>query len=320
MKRALSFIIIYVASMTAGSLLLATLFMCSCNLTMLVTGLRSFFFSPQLFLTGLLTSFPLVCVLTHILLVLYVIRHPAKKIVSLILYAALGAVSWLVLIPADLHLISRHENDIVSTRTDASSAGFFRAEDNGIVYYSRVGDGTADGLFIDTVGVKSQENKVVPFFNAPIKNDSAFPYSDILIKNSLRPPLLVAHTLAVYSSLLAVARHSHSLGFFAWLAFASVGLALLSVYGLQSASSWRLANVIFVMCATFAILALNYLYYQNIMPDALRDAAAKLAEFTGAKDSLVIIINLFISAVFIVSGVFMGIYRYGTAVSDSEDE
>ena len=321
MKRALSFFVIYIASLLVCTALFAMLFMFSCNLTMFVTGLPSSFFSLHFFLTGALTCFPLVCILTHILFVLYLIRHPSNQIISLVLYVVLGALSWLVLIPTDMHLISRYESDVFSTRVEASSAGVFRKEENGIVYYSRIGDdGTADGLFIDTLGIQSQGENVIPFFNSSVKNETAFPYSDILIKNSLQPPAMAVYPLSVYNALLTASQYSNSLGFLAWLAFASIGLALLSIYALQFASSWKLANVSFVICAAFAIIFINYLYYMNMLPSVLKEVALKLSEFTGAKDPLIILINLIITVILAGFGIFMGIYRYGTSISDPEDE
>ena len=321
MKRILSFIVIYVASILVCTLVFATLFMFSCNLSMFVTGTESSFFSLQFFLNGVLLSLPLSCVLIQVLLVFYLIRHPSQHILSLVFYLVFGAISWLVLVPTDLHLISRYESDLITTRLESSSAGVFRKEESGVFYYSRIDeDGSADGIFFDTTGFSGSEGEVIPFFDMPVKNESAFPYSDILIKNALQPSPLVTYPLAVYNALLTAGAYSASLGFISWLAFASLGLALLAVYGVQFLSSWKLANVISVFVVVLAIVAVNYLYYMNILPAPLKEVAAKLSEFTGAKDPLIILVNLIFAVLLTAFGIFMGIYRYGTSLSDSEIE
>lgn len=310
MKRALYFAIIYLAAMLVGTLIFATLFMFSCNLNMFVTGLPVSFFSLHFFMTGVLLSIPLVCILIQILLILYLVRHPKCQLISLIMYSVFGLLSWLFLIPMDLKLISRYESDDLLTRVETSSTGVFRKEANGVYYYTRIGeDGCADGLFFDTSGYLGQEGSVVPLFNLPVKNESAFPYSDILIKNSLLPSQLVTYPLSVYNALLTAAQYSASLGFLAWLAFASMGLALLAVYGTQFLSSWKLANVACVIISAVAVLVINYLYYMNIMPGIFKELAGNLSNFTGLKDPLIVLINLIISLVCIGIGIFMGIYR-----------
>ncbi|MBQ4378803.1 MAG: hypothetical protein II821_06370 [Treponema sp.] len=320
MKRILTLAVIYIASMFLGMVVFATLFMFSCNLTSFVTGVESSFFSVHFFMTGLFLSVPLVCILVHLLFVFYQIRHPQKQILSLVVYVVLGALSWLVVIPADLKLISRYESDTISSRVEASSAGVFRKEESGVYYYSRITeDGRADGIFFDTTGYLGKEGVVVPLYDVSVKNESAFPYSDILIKNSLQPSKLVTYPLAVYNSLLTSALYSSSLGFLAWLAFASMGLALLSAYGLQFGSSWKLANVSFVICTAIVILFVNFLYYMNVMPDIFKEIAVKLSELTGAKDPLIILINLIFTALFTVFGVFMGLYRFGSSNSETEE-
>lgn len=320
MKRALYLAVIYLASMFVGTLVFATLFMFSCNLTMFVTGLPSSFFSLHFFMTGILLSLPLVCIIVEILLVLYLIRHPKHQLISLIMYVVFGVATWLVLIPTDFKLISRYESDVVSSRIEASSAGVFRKESNGVFYFSKINeDKTADGVFLDTTGYLGQEGAVLPLFNFSVKTESAYPYSDIIIKNSLQPSSLVIYPFSVYNAIITAGQYSASLGFFAWLAFASLGLALLSVYGIQFASSWKLANVACVITAAAAIIMINYFYYMNFLPDVLKEVASKLAEFSGLKDPLIILINIILSIIFIGFGVFMGIYRLKGNVLESNE-
>ena len=319
MKRVLYFAVIYVASMLLGTLVFATLFMFGCNLTMLVTGSTTSFYSLHFFVKGILAAIPLVCVLIQVLLVLYTIRHPASHILSWIMYLLLGLLSWLVIIPTDVKLIERYDSGVESFRVTSTSAGVFRKEDSGVYYFSRIGDdGKAEGIFLDTTGFLGHEGTAIPLFDYEAKNESAFPYSDIIIKNSLEPPRLVSYPLAVYDALLTAARYASSLGFLSWLAFASLGLSLLSVYGVQFTSSWKLANVSCVITASAVILFMNYLYYMHLMPPMLKEIAEKLSDLTGHTDSLIVLANLVIAVLLALFGLFMGIYRLrGESVLES---
>ena len=130
----------------------------------------------------------------------------------------------------------------------------------------------------------------------------------------------MTYPLAIYNAILTSANYSVSLGIFAWLGFASLGLALLAMYSVQFASSWKLANVAILITVTLCIVLVNYLYYMNILPDILREISFKLTEFSGIKDSLIIAINLLISVLLFIFGIFMGIYRLrGNALLESEE-
>lgn len=321
MKRIISFAAIYVLSMLVGTFVFATLFMFGCNLTMFVTGLPASFFSLDFFMRGILLSVPLVCVLIQILFVLYLIRHPSSHFVSLIMYAIFGLASWLVLIPADLGLISRYNPGAIYSRTEASSDGIFRKEPNGIFYYSRVKDeGLVDGLYIDTNGYFGQEGRIIHLFDVRVRNESAFPYSDILIKNSLQPSQLVVYPLEIYSALLATAQRAAYTGFSNWLSFASLGLALLMIYALQFTSSWKLASVTSVIAAAGIIVSVNYLYYMGFLPSVLKEISSRLSELGGGENPLIVLSNLIISVLLFLFGIFMGIYRLrGNSAMESEE-
>ena len=312
MKRALYFAIIYLASCFVGTLIFATIYMFSCNLTMFVTGLPAQFFSLKAFTAGILLSFPLVCIIIPVLLILYVIRHPGNGLISFVMYVFFVLLSWLLLIPLDLHLLCANELSESDTRITATSSGVFRNEENGVYFYSRIDENNlAEGLFIDTLGYTKSENSVIPFVNHEVKTESAFPYSDILIRDSLRPPELVTYPLSVYESLIISGEYSSAMGFLAWLSFASLGLALLSIYGLQFLSSWKLSNAIAVVVSAIAIVFINYLYYMNIMPGFLKDFSSRLSQYSGIKDPLICIINVILAVLFMIVGIFMKFYRLG---------
>ena len=152
MKRALYLTVIYLASMFIGTLVFATLFLLSCNLSMFVTDLSSTFFSLHFFTIGLLISFPIVCILVQVLLVLYFIRHPGKQILSLVLYAVFGLLSWIAFIPTDMKLLTKYYDghDILSARVSAVSSGVFREEE--VVDQTAVTNGGVKDLDVWSVG------------------------------------------------------------------------------------------------------------------------------------------------------------------------
>ena len=320
MKKALYFTVIYIASIIVGTLLFATMFMFSCNLTEFVTGASGQVFSLRHFLSGLLISIPLVTVIVQVLLIYYQLRHPNNGAISLLFYVIFGLINWGLILPTDLNLITRYDLDNLSARQELTSTGVFRKEETGIFYFSRINEKyNADGIFIDTSGFLGTGETVLPFFDVPVKNDSAYPYSDILIKDSMQPSQAVLYPLSVYNSILTAGQYSISLGFLSWLSFASMGLALLSVWGAQYFSSWKLANAGFVFTAVVFVCAINYLYYMNITPEFVQVFGAKLSQYTGIKDPVIILTNLSIALLFSLSGLFMGIYRSKKSQGEIEE-
>lgn len=222
--------------------------------------------------------------------------------------------TWIVLIPLSLGFLSdlEAENENQNFQSQTTSTGIFRENESGVFYNSRIlENGNADGIFIDTSGLSENEEKIIRFYDSPVNNNEAYPYSDILVKNALKPPKYVTYPLEVYTSLLIAAENSHRSGFFAWLFFASFGLALAATYGLQFLSSWRLCSALFVAIGQILIVFINYFYYMGFFPSGLKQLESLISENFpfSIENSLILAVNILISLILVAFGIVMGIYR-----------
>lgn len=279
-----------------------------------VTNVPSKLISPNAFLFGLSVSFPLIACISLFALVLLMIRNRENQIASLAIYAFLAAATWIFLLPFSLSFLSdfQSENESLSLNKNATSIGIFRENDAGVFYNSRIReDGNVDGIFIDTTGYLGEEGELEPFYDLPVNNSDAYPYSDILVKKALEPPKYVTYPLAVYTSLLTAAANSQRSGFFAWLFFASFGLALASTYGLQYLSSWRLCSALSVAIGQILIVFINYFYYMGFFPSWMIEFDKMISEkfSVSLENSLILVVNFLIAAVLLIFGISMGIYR-----------
>lgn len=325
MKKALSIICIYILVCVFCTAALATLFMFNADILSYVTDVPSKLFSLDAFLYGLAVSFPLTSSAALFAVVLLMIRNRGSQILSLIFYVALGAATWLFLIPFSLSSLSDFESQNASAnfRKAATSAGIFREYENGVFYNSRIlENGNADGIFIDTTGFLGEEGKITSFYDSPVNNEAAYPYSDILIKNALEPPKYVTYPLAVYTSLLTAAENSYRNGWSSWLCFASFALALLATYGLQFLSSWRLCSALSVATGQILIVFVNYFYYMGYFPSGLKQLEPIISKVIPVSDgnSLILAVNFLIAALLVLFGIVMGIYRNTKAKSDGNGE
>lgn len=310
MKKSFTLIGLYFLLLVFGTALFASIFMISADLTTVVTGQNISFFSLPFFLEGIQLSFPLACMVSFVLLIMYLIRHPGKQIAAMITYAVLGILTWTVMLPIDLKSFETSDDVVAKARKLTTSTGVFRKEGRGVYLFTNINeDGTVAGVYIDVNGFSDPDGNVLTFERLEVQNENAFPYSDVLIKDSIQPPQFVTYPLAVYSSILIAAENSCSKGFFSWLCFASIGFALLSVYGIQFFSSWKLASALNVLTAALVIVFINYFYYIDFYPNALKEFSNFLSKYLTVNDPLIVFINILLGILMILYGIAMGFYR-----------
>lgn len=309
MKRALSLLIIYFSVVFVGTLLLGLFFMVCADLTVLVAGQKIIVFNLDFFIKGILIAFPLMAAFAPMFLIFFMVRHPSEYISSLITYVVLGAITWLLLIPGGLKIyenIEMYDNKI----SESTTTGIFREEESGIFYYSRIlENGNADGLYIDSPGFYGLEGSVIPFYDIPVSKDSAYPYSDSIIKKAITPPAMVSYPLSVYNAILTAAAHAISSGYLKWLCFSAFGLALLSVFSVQFSSSWKLANSLCIIFAILVICFSNFVYYMGMIPRLFFEFNGKLSSALHVEDALILLVNLIFTVILLFWGIGMGLYR-----------
>ena len=310
MKKALTLLLIYFLICLLGTSALATLFMFNADSMHYVIDVPSSLFSLETFLYGMSIAFPLVSIASLVSLVLIMVRNQKNQLPCFITYIILSALTWIVFIPFSLTQLSVYDSAEHEQTEQKTSAGIFRPDSNGILYYSRVlENGNTDGIFIDSSGYLGQEGNIISFYDSPVRNSQAYPYSDVLIKNALQPPLTVTYPLSLYISLLTSALHYNESGFLAWLCFASLGLAFASIYSFQYFSEWKLSSALSVLIAAAFIIFINYFCYMDYLPAALKQFGKMLSDFTSAENPLVIVLNLITAIVFSIYGIIMKIYR-----------
>lgn len=313
MKKAFHIILIYLLVCVFGTAALAALFMFNLDLMSYVADVPSKLFSLDSFLFGICVSFPFAAALSLVAAIFYTIKKPENQIAGLAAYIALGALTWLVLIPLSVKKISNFESNGTSGiyfQAEKTSSGLFRKDEGGVFYYSRIlDDGNADGIFIDTSGYVGGKEKIKSFYDSPVNNESSYPFSDILVKDALKPPKYVTYPLEIYTSLLTAAENSQKSGFLGWIFFASFALALLSAYGTQFFSGWRICSALYVIIISVFVVFVNYFYYMGFLPSFLAQFDALFKKTFSAENAFVVFLNLLISVILILLGIFMGIYR-----------
>lgn len=313
MKKAFHIILIYLLVCVFGTVALAALFMFNQDLMSYVADVPSKLFSLDSFLLGICVSFPFAASLSLVAVIFHTIKNPKNQIAGLAAYIVLGALTWLVLIPVSVKNFSSFESSEpsgIQLQAGKTSSGLFRKDEGGVFYYSRIlDDGNADGIFIDTSDYIGGKQKITSFYDSPVNNEPAYPFSDILIKDSLQPPKHVTYPLEIYTSLLTAAENSEKSGFLGWLFFASFALALLSAYGTQFFSGWRICSALYVLIISAFVVFVNYFYYMGFLPSFLAQFDALFKKTFSVDNAFIVFANLLISAVLILLGIFTGIYR-----------
>lgn len=312
MKKILNIILIYVFTCVLGTAVLATLFMFNTAMLSHVADVPSALFSLDSFLCGLAISFPLAGAAALFAVVLSMVKKRKNQIFSLVLYLVLGVLTWIVLIPLSLSFFSdfqsKNAGQALSKKT--TSTGIFREDANGVFYNSRIlDDGNTEGIYIDKTGYFGAEGNISSFFDSPVNNDAAYPYSDILVKDALEPPKYVTYPLSIYTSLLTAAENSYGKGTLGWIFFASFGLVLLATYGLQFLSSWRLCSALSVAIGQILIVFINYFYYMGYFPNGLKQVDSAISKIIPTENSLIVAINILITILLLFFGLAMGVYR-----------
>lgn len=323
MKTAFNMILYYCAAVVAGTLLAASIYMISCDLTMLVAGEKLKFFNWDFFIRGVVTVFPLAVMVVLGLILFYGIRHRENHFLRLGTYIFLCAVSWLIVIPVSFDFGNKYtENFAKKYEVPYLSSGYFRPEAGGIFFFSRVAEnGTADGVFIDITGITGEQGKIVKFNNSIIDEDFSGQFADTLIRDSIKLPFVIIAPLELYSTVILKAKEAWSKGYVSYLVFLTFILALCSVVALQYLSSWRMINGLAVMLAGGIVCLINYAYHYGLI---FKDTGASWSAYfmqlssqsTGflkalfaADNPLLAVINLVIFAVLLCTGTLLYFVR-----------
>ena len=263
MKTFLSTFGIFLLVILLGTILGLCCFLLQVYSSMLIVGQSVNFIPEKLPMICLFYSIIVSCVCSCVLFVLYTIRHPEKTIPRTFAYVTVLLLSWLIIMPSCLHGFKSVSENFVFEKSSMPSSKYFRPDGEGIFFYSSVNDdkATANGIYIDIAGFAKSKTGVVKLDNISVDKSSSFPYSDLLIKNSLKIPEFIIPAANAGEILFKKAMSYFNDGIFSWLEFATMGLAFLSLIGLKKTFHWRLMNCIFVFLGFVGILAINTFYF-----------------------------------------------------------
>lgn len=272
-------------------------------------------FSRDLFVRGAFLAGPGVCIVAQIFMVLLVLRRQtdSRKInhlFSLIVYIVLALATWCVLFPKVFEIEKDFFRQDSAERSVPVSSGYFRESSGGVYYYSKIlPDGSADGILIDTQGKYGNAGGIIPFASQNPALVSSFPYSDVLVKDAVQTPAMISVPLRAYSVLREQMTLSFLGGKMVWFSFATLGLALLSLYGLQFSSSWKMVGCVLVVLGAILILVANYLFYAEKIPESILLWQRHLPQIYSLPNSLIVYANLAVFVVLFLFGAVFGILR-----------
>lgn len=329
MKTALTLLISYLSICICGIALCGLLYMVCEGLGASVVGQPMLFFSFVLFKKGMLFSSPIVFAFTNMHMILKVLRiNTSRKhtvafvdrnlVVGFLCYLLFTSVTWFVFFPLSISFGDGFFG-AGSVEMNRASTGYFRKSESGIVYFfTKVHEnGKADGILYDTNAKKSTNSDVIAFTDIPSSSVSSYPYSDVLVKNAIKTPKIVTYCLKVYQTLVGESKISWNNGIFSWILYSSMALALVSIFGLQFTSSWRLLNTLGIFIATACVFFLNYLCYADMMPNFFMDLDYLLKFIDHAS---VVIMNFLIFALCTAFGIIMCIYRRRIALRHEAEQ
>lgn len=310
MKRIITVTALFFSFCLLGTFAGATFAMLCMDLTQFVIGVKLSLFSSEFFLKGIYLAFPLSAIMTLLMLVMYQIRHPTYSTTALISYIALNLLTWLVLIPLML-LLSMRTDIRPPSAAPSVSPGYFRTEDDLVYYWSKFSyDGKGEGLYIDVYGLKGRPGVVYPLQDAD-KPEQKTPanFADSLVLSAIHMPRCVSIPLTAYLYLVYHARDALSRSYVNWLMFASLGIALASVYAVGWLSSWRLLNAFIVIIVGIGIALLNYALYASSLVKPLTAIWLRALGSFGTHFPLVVCANIVISLILVGTGIFRHVSR-----------
>ena len=319
-KISLRLIFLYLFIIVFGTCLCAFIYSLYSLCTNLVAGEKLPFFSLPYFMSGILIFLPFVLILSGLFMCFYLIRHPVKSGLPVLTYGALYMAAWIFLMPLNFNYLQKmvQGKATVEKSSQKLSEGYFRQGRSGnIFYYTDVTrDNLGDGVCID---MGSPDKEVYTFSGVDLSSSklSGDVFSDVLIQETVDMPKTMSVLAKWFSTFMNIAKTAFSGGFFSWLCFASISLALVSVVGLARLSRWRLKNALWVVIASLGIIVLNVLIYTNTFFEPvsafLEGAVSKIPQ---VKNPLVVLVNFVIFILFII----IGLVSYGKFRKKARDE
>ena len=316
LSNALKLLVSYIVIMLVGTFLGAVLYTIYSLCTTIVAGELISFFDPALFMKGIFVCAPVIMAASGMLMIFYLIRHSSGSWLPILFYIIIYLSTWIFLMPLSFSVehvfLERHK--AVTLATPNVSSGYFRRSGPYISYFSKVDDTNyVSGLCIDANGA----SKEVYTFSDMILVQGDEIFVDSLVQENMGMPGFVADMFIYGSGLLQIGRVEHRHGFFHWLCFATMGLAIAAIAGLRHVSKWRLVNVVLMFYSMFLILFLNiYSYFESFLTPLVVYMNGILEKVIRVENPFLLTSNLLLAFIFALTGLLIDINRkrnYGAA-------
>lgn len=250
---------------------------------------------------GFFAVAPMAIAASSVMLILYRTRHAGGGFLPVVSYALMGLATWLALFPAFISLKNSERAEKPRERAPLAKS-YFRDYGRDVVYM------TEDFVFPEMNGVVVSRaegaGQALSVKRVSLRNmeKSAEPFSDPLVKKTIRytPEKFIAR----FEKFEEEAESAWRAGFVAWLCFASMGLALWSVYALSFCGDWPLVSVTLTVVMSAGTFAFCLLYLDGFFPRlSLLSARLARARFLSPlRDPLFLFINAALSLLFIALG------------------
>ncbi len=298
----ISYFCVYIVLFTLiGAVLYMVYSMCST----LVAGQGFSPFSMHYFVKGILLSAPVVITINSAFMAFYFIRHSEFSKFQLIVYGIFYLLVWILMMPGILSLNGSHKmKDAAAQDGNTLSPGYFREYDQYVFYYSKVDShNVASGVCIDK---KAGRDGVYVFKDVKLSRERNG-FTDSLIQESIDIPIgikFIVSTISRYSSIIQV---EFSKGFFRWICFCTLGLALFSVIFLRNVTEWRLVNVVLIFFMMFVVIFINIraLYPFGAVHDVFASVNDKISFIPRKFNFFLVFVNLLVFSGLLVTGILI---------------
>ncbi len=238
--------VVFIVSFLLVSFCGAVFYMVFYNTCYFIAGNSTTINLADLVLRSVFLAMPLACVAACLFMIFYLIRHPKHNALAYVFYFLICIIVWAFLLP----FILREDTKIkvqfsLPERSTELSSGYFRKENDEIVYYSN------DGVL--NLGLHQEDGKTERDV-LPVAEEFV---TEPLIRKSLKVTPFINFIIETYLKLKQIISKLISTGLTGYFAFLTAACAMIALIALKRASSWRLLNVALIMAFAFGIILIN---------------------------------------------------------------
>lgn len=275
----------------------------------ITAGVKNSFFSFVLFIQGIEIFFPFIAMLALLILFLSCIRQRNHSVWAASVVVSLSVLVFVVLIPFSLRISQSNAENPNAAKTVSLSPGYFRNTSQGTYYFTAI-----DKNYIAS-GVKlvpsTEGNRIFePFSYRKLELNESDKTHDILIAETIIPPPLFSFSLTAVQYITKYAADSYASGWLSYLGFASIGIGLLSLWGISFFSSWPLLSALFVVNGFALIVGLNVILETAFFAPVSNAIIALSGNLASLPFFIPLVVNILLLLLFSTLGFIAWLIRY----------